>query len=49
VSEIPYKYTEENLTEFFNSSNMTEIKLPKYQDTGRCLGYAHVVFDDDEE
>lgn len=23
--------------------------MPKYQDTGRCLGYAHVVFDDEEE
>lgn len=26
-----------------------EIKLPKFQDTGRCLGYAHVVFNEEEE
>lgn len=25
---------------------ITEIKLPRYQDTGRCRGYAHVTFKD---
>jgi len=26
------------------ASDIEHIKLPKYQDTGRCLGYAHCLF-----
>jgi RNA recognition motif-containing protein len=49
VSGIPYTCTEEELKGFFGSDNITEIKMPKYQDTGRCLGYAHVVFSNQED
>ena len=49
VSGIPYTCQEDDLKEFFSSDSITNIKLPKYQDTGRCLGYAHIVFDNQEE
>jgi nucleolin len=49
VSGIPYNCQEEDLRNFFASESITEIKLPKYQDTGRCRGYAHLVFDSQEE
>jgi len=46
VSGLPYETTEEQLKQFFGdiAKDITSIKLPKYQDTGRCLGYAHVLF-----
>ena len=27
-------------------SNHSEIKMPTFQDSGRCIGYAHVTFTD---
>ena len=35
---------------FFGDSakDIGNVKLPKYQDTGRCLGYAHVLFNTEE-
>ena len=46
VSGLPYETTEEQLKVFFGdcAKDIGHIKLPKYQDTGRCLGYAHVMF-----
>ena len=50
VSGLPYETTEEQLKEFFGdcAKDITNIKLPKYQDTGRCLGYAHVLISTQE-
>jgi len=47
VSGIPYECSEQEFREFFGklASHITEIKLPRYQDSGRCIGYAHVAFD----
>jgi RNA recognition motif-containing protein len=46
VSGLPYEVTEDALKAFFGDAakDIGHIKLPKYQDTGRCLGYAHVLF-----
>lgn len=46
VSGLPYEVTEDGLKSFFGDAakDIGHIKLPKYQDTGRCLGYAHVLF-----
>jgi len=49
VSGLPYTCNEEDLKEFFTSDSISQIKMPKYQDTGRCLGYAHIVFNDQNE
>lgn len=45
VSGLPYETTEEQLKEFFGESakDIASIKLPKYQDSSRCIGYAHVL------
>jgi nucleolin len=38
------------LKDFFNIDEQNiSIKLPKYQDTGRCLGYGHVHFTNKDE
>lgn len=45
VSGIPYTTTETELREIFEKCGIiNSIKLPKYQDSGRNLGYAHIVF-----
>lgn len=45
VSGIPYSTTEEDIREKFGSCGVIkEIKMPKYQDTGRNIGYAHIYF-----
>lgn len=44
MSGLPYECTEEDIRTFFNCESIHQITLPKYQDTGRCLGYAHVEF-----
>jgi len=54
VSGIPYETTEAELREFFNQGDVqlkdkiTEVKLPRYQDSGKCRGFAHVAFSDSE-
>jgi nucleolin len=47
VSGIPYECSEQEFRDFFGklASHITEIKMPRYQDSGRCIGYAHVSFD----
>jgi nucleolin len=50
-SGLPYETSEEQLEIFITSEfadKIVDIKLPKYQDTGRCKGYAHVIFKDEE-
>jgi nucleolin len=47
ISGLPYSCTEDDLKSFLSSDSITEVKLPKFQDSGRCLGYAHVIFDDE--
>jgi len=55
VEGMPYETTEDDLRAFFSgegaegagaggADNVVAIRMPKYQDTGRCMGYAHVVF-----
>ena len=53
VSGIPYEANTDMMRDFFNqgenktlSSSITEIKLPLYQDSGKCRGFAHVEFKD---
>ena len=45
VSGIPYDTSEEQIKELFNPCGVIrEIKMPKYQDSGRNIGYAHIYF-----
>ena len=51
VSGIPYEANEAQLREFFNqgenknlSDEIKDVKLPLYQDSGKCRGFAHVEF-----
>lgn len=45
-SGIPYECTEQDIKQFLGGvDGIAGIKLPRYQDTGRCRGYAHVKFD----
>ena len=45
VSGIPYDTSEEQLRELFAPCGVIkQIKLPKYQDSGRNIGYAHIFY-----
>lgn len=45
LSGLPYTCNEEDIREFFDDCDeITEIKLPRYQDSGKLLGYGHVTF-----
>lgn len=45
IDGIPYTTTEEELKELFSPfGEITTIKLPKYQDTGRNIGYCHIYY-----
>ncbi len=45
ISGIPYNTTEEELKEKFQTCGIIrEIRMPKYQDSGRNIGYAHIYF-----
>jgi nucleolin len=45
VSGIPYDTTEEEIKEMFGKCGVIkEIKLPKYQDSGRNIGYGHIYY-----
>lgn len=47
VSGIPYETTQEDLEQIFSEcGTIIELKLPKYQDSGRNIGYAHIYFED---
>ena len=45
ISGIPYTSTEDEIKLLFEKcGKIKSMKVPKYQDTGRNLGYAHIVF-----
>lgn len=45
ISGIPYECTEEEIrTIFEESGKIEEIKIPKYQDSGKNRGYGHITF-----
>ena len=46
ISGIPYLTKEEELKDLFSKyGTITEIKLPKYQDSGKNRGYCHIYYD----
>ena len=46
ISGIPYLTTEEELIDLFSKyGTITEIKLPKYQDSGKNRGYCHIYYE----
>ncbi|ETP15485.1 hypothetical protein F441_09766 [Phytophthora nicotianae CJ01A1] len=48
VEGIPYKANEGDLVTHFSScGTVREVRMPRYQDSGKPRGYAHVVFDDE--
>lgn len=50
VSGIPYTTTEDDLKAIFEKcGKIKSMKVPKYQDTGRNLGYAHIIFQKNKE
>ena len=51
VEGIPFDCTEEDVKQWFVSHNCADIlqmRLSRWQDTGRLRGYGHVVFDSEE-
>ena len=49
INGIPYETTEDELKELFSPyGNIEQIKLPKYQDTGRNIGYCHIYYSSNE-
>lgn len=45
INGIPYETTEDELRELFSKYGTIEIiKLPKYQDSGRNIGYCHIYY-----
>ncbi|KAF4320403.1 hypothetical protein BBO99_00005764 [Phytophthora kernoviae] len=49
VEGIPYRAAESDLATHFSScGTVREVRMPRYQDSGRPRGYAHVVFDDEK-
>ncbi len=45
ISGLPYNSTEEEIKAFFEGcGGIKEFKIPKYQDTGRNIGYGHITF-----
>lgn len=51
VEGIPFDCTEEQVKDFFVSNgceDILQLRLPRWQDSGRLRGYGHVVFDSTE-
>ena len=45
INGIPYETTEDELKElFYKYGDIEMIKLPKYQDSGRNIGYCHIYY-----
>jgi len=45
INGIPYETSEEELKELFSPyGEIEQIKLPKYQDSGRNIGYCHIYY-----
>mmetsp|Transcript_6626 Transcript_6626/g.10436 ORF Transcript_6626/g.10436 Transcript_6626/m.10436 type:complete len:335 (+) Transcript_6626:241-1245(+) len=50
VEGIPYEYKEEELWTLFGTcGTVVDIRLPRWNDTGRLRGYAHVDFETSDE
>jgi len=51
VSGIPYECSEQEFRDFFGdlAKGIKEIKMPRYQDSGRCIGYAHITMSSPEQ
>lgn len=50
VSGIPYETTVDELKSIFEEfGTILDVKLPKYQDSGRNRGYAHITFKKDSD
>lgn len=50
VSGLPYKMEESEIRTLFSKyGEITEFKLPKYQDSGRNIGYCHIYYKSKEE
>ncbi|CEG43876.1 31 kda chloroplastic [Plasmopara halstedii] len=48
VEGIPYEANESDLVTYFSScGTVREVRMPRYQDSGKPRGYAHVVFDEE--
>ena len=46
VAGVSYDAAEEDLADFFKEcGKVVEVRLPRYQDSGKPMGYAHVDFD----
>lgn len=45
ISGIPYECSDQELKDVFKDieKQIKEIKMPRYQDSGRCIGYAHLT------
>ena len=49
-SGIPYESTKDDLKEFLGTADgIISIKMPRYQDSNRCRGYAHIKFDNEKD
>jgi nucleolin len=51
IEGIPFDSTEEDVRDFFVSNgceDILQLRLPRWQDSGRLRGYGHVVFDSAE-
>ena len=49
INGIPYQTTEDELRELFGEyGDIQIIKLPKYQDSGRNIGYCHIYYSSPE-
>ncbi|KAK8821017.1 RNA-binding proteins (RRM domain) [Blastocystis sp. ATCC 50177/Nand II] len=46
VEGLPYETTEEQVRSFFEDcGDVVELRMPRYQDSGRCRGYCFIRFD----
>jgi nucleolin len=49
LSGLPYTSNEEDILKFLEGcGEILEVKMPRYQDSGKSRGYAHVTFKDSE-
>ena len=49
VSGLPFLTTHDEIKDLFEKcGEITSMKVPKFQDSGRNIGYAHIVYGDKE-
>ena len=49
ISGLPFLVTEEEIRNLFEKcGEIVSMKVPKFQDSGRNIGYAHIVFSENE-